>query len=114
MTSISKTTLDFLNELKLNNNREWFNDHKTEFQKEQKKAKDFYNAILALLNQLKVGVSQKIPGLLFKDIVISTFVLGFRRYIFVLRHHSMNRSVGFPGCREWIKGTKCNAKNLCR
>ena len=50
MTSISKTTLDFLNALKLNNNREWFNDHKTEFQKEQKKAKDFYNAIL---DQLK-------------------------------------------------------------
>ena len=49
MTSISKTTLDFLNELKLNNNREWFNDHKTEFQKEQKKAKDFYNAILEQL-----------------------------------------------------------------
>jgi len=49
MTSISKTTLDFLNALKLNNNREWFNDHKTEFQKEQKKAKDFYNAILEQL-----------------------------------------------------------------
>lgn len=50
MVSISKTTLDFLTELKLNNNRDWFNDHKVDFQKEQKKAKDFYNT---LLEQLK-------------------------------------------------------------
>jgi uncharacterized protein (TIGR02453 family) len=49
MASISKSTLDFLTALKENNDREWFNDHKTEFQKEQKKAKDFYNAILEQL-----------------------------------------------------------------
>lgn len=49
MVSISKTTLDFLTALKLNNNRDWFNDHKVDFQKEQKKAKDFYNALLGQL-----------------------------------------------------------------
>ena len=46
MTAISKTTLDFLKELKKNNNREWFNDHKAEFQVEQKKAKEFYSAVM--------------------------------------------------------------------
>ena len=46
MTSISKTTLDFLKELKKNNNREWFTDHKAEFQVEQKKAKEFYSALM--------------------------------------------------------------------
>ncbi|SNR36764.1 DUF2461 domain-containing protein [Lutibacter flavus] len=50
MTSISKSTLDFLTDLKENNNRDWFNEHKPEFQIEQKKAKDFYNA---LMEQLK-------------------------------------------------------------
>lgn len=45
MTSIDKTTLDFLNKLKLNNNREWFAEHKAEFQAEQQKMKDFYNAV---------------------------------------------------------------------
>lgn len=49
MTSISKTTLDFLAALKENNNRDWFAEQKSEFQKEQKKAKDFYNAILEQL-----------------------------------------------------------------
>jgi uncharacterized protein (TIGR02453 family) len=45
MASISKTTLDFLKALKENNNREWFAEHKDEFQIEQQKIKDFYKAI---------------------------------------------------------------------
>lgn len=49
MAAISKSTLDFLNQLKLNNNRDWFNDHKADFQKEQKKGKDFYNSLLGQL-----------------------------------------------------------------
>ncbi|MDP3311953.1 DUF2461 domain-containing protein [Lutibacter sp.] len=49
MTSISKTTLDFLSALKENNNRDWFNEHKPEFQLEQKKAKEFYSALMQKL-----------------------------------------------------------------
>jgi len=45
MTSMDKSTLNFLNKLKKNNNREWFAEHKDEFQVEQQKAKDFYKAI---------------------------------------------------------------------
>jgi uncharacterized protein (TIGR02453 family) len=45
MTSISKSTLDFLAVLKENNNRDWFNEHKSEFLIEQQKAKEFYNAL---------------------------------------------------------------------
>ncbi|MBI9041998.1 DUF2461 domain-containing protein [Lutibacter sp.] len=51
MTSISKTTIDFLKALKENNNRDWFTEHKTEFQQEQKKAKGFYNAVMEKLKQ---------------------------------------------------------------
>ncbi|MGV8945656.1 MAG: DUF2461 domain-containing protein [Lutibacter sp.] len=46
MTSISKSTLDFLKLLKVNNNREWFNEHKAEFEAEQKKIKEFFNLIM--------------------------------------------------------------------
>jgi uncharacterized protein (TIGR02453 family) len=46
MPSISKTTLNFLKELKQNNTREWFNEHKPAFQIEQVKAKEFYNALM--------------------------------------------------------------------
>jgi uncharacterized protein (TIGR02453 family) len=49
MTSISKTNIDFLKALKENNNRDWFTEHKAEFQQEQKKAKSFYNAVMEKL-----------------------------------------------------------------
>jgi uncharacterized protein (TIGR02453 family) len=42
---IEKSTLKFLSDLKKNNNREWFNEHKTDFKKEQLLAKEFYAAI---------------------------------------------------------------------
>jgi len=50
MTSISKSSLDFLKKLKENNNREWFNEHKPEFQIEYNNAKAFYNIIMETLN----------------------------------------------------------------
>ncbi|HEY9168680.1 MAG TPA: DUF2461 domain-containing protein [Lutibacter sp.] len=46
MESISKSTIDFLKELKQNNNREWFGENKTRFEAEQKKIKAFYNSVL--------------------------------------------------------------------
>lgn len=48
---VSKSTLTFLADLKVNNNRDWFNEHKTTFQKEQKNVKVFYNQIMKHLNQ---------------------------------------------------------------
>ncbi len=50
MTSISKSSLEFLKKLKKNNNREWFNENKPAFQVEYAKAKDFYNEIMEELN----------------------------------------------------------------
>ncbi|NOR27808.1 MAG: TIGR02453 family protein [Lutibacter sp.] len=50
MTSISKSTLNFLKELKKNNTREWFNENKPGFQVEQIKAKEFYNTLMEGLN----------------------------------------------------------------
>jgi len=50
MKSISKTTLEFLSKLKRNNNREWFNEHKSVFKTEQDKIKIFYTALQEALN----------------------------------------------------------------
>lgn len=49
MTSISRTTLGFLSDLKKNNNRDWFNENKSVFLTEQQKAKNFYNALMEKL-----------------------------------------------------------------
>lgn len=49
MTTISKSTLEFLSKLKEHNNRDWFNEHKPKFQIEQNKVKQFYNSIMEQL-----------------------------------------------------------------
>jgi len=50
MYSLSKSTLDFLKRLKKNNNRDWFNKHKTVFIAEQDKINVFYAALNEKLN----------------------------------------------------------------
>lgn len=47
---IEKATFQFLKDLKQNNNREWFTEHKGDFTKAQANAKDFYSAIQTNLN----------------------------------------------------------------
>lgn len=49
--SISKDTLEFFKNLEQNNNRDWFNDHKTAFKNIETNAKKVYNAVL---NNLKI------------------------------------------------------------
>ncbi|WP_027136445.1 DUF2461 domain-containing protein [Gaetbulibacter saemankumensis] len=48
---ISKNVLEFLKTLEKNNNRDWFNDHKSEFKTIQKEIKAFYNQALYDLNR---------------------------------------------------------------
>lgn len=49
-TNITESTLQFLNTLKKNNDREWFTEHKKQFKKEDDKTKSFFNHLLELLN----------------------------------------------------------------
>ena len=46
-----KSTLQFLEDLKKNNNREWFNERKKEFKGHQEHVKDFFAAMRANLEQ---------------------------------------------------------------
>jgi uncharacterized protein (TIGR02453 family) len=45
-TVITKDTLRFLSELKRNNNREWFEEHKPEFKSLETGVKGFYNSLM--------------------------------------------------------------------
>lgn len=49
--SIQKETLDFFKRLEKNNDRDWFNDHKIEFRKNEKDVKEFFDAILKSLKE---------------------------------------------------------------
>ncbi len=48
---VQKSTIKYLKQLKKNNNREWFKEHRTEFDTEQAKIKDFHQAILSNLSK---------------------------------------------------------------
>tara|TARA_R110002153_G_scaffold46910_1_gene132495 strand:- start:4121 stop:4801 length:681 start_codon:yes stop_codon:yes gene_type:complete len=48
-SNITKSTLQFLNTLKKNNNRDWFAEHKSDFKVEEVKVKSFFNNVLELL-----------------------------------------------------------------
>ncbi len=44
-TEITPEVLEFLQELKENNNRDWFTDHKSRFRQAQSRVRQFYNAV---------------------------------------------------------------------
>jgi len=48
---VQKSTLKYLKDLKKNNNREWYNEHKDIFKKEQSEIKEFHHAIMNNLNK---------------------------------------------------------------
>lgn len=50
-TTIRTEVFDFLKALEENNNRDWFNDHKTDFKQIQTHIKSVYNALFELVKQ---------------------------------------------------------------
>jgi len=51
MATISKANFDFLNQLRKNNNRDWFNDHKEEYLAQHENMIAFANELLTELNK---------------------------------------------------------------
>lgn len=49
-TSIAPSTLAFLRELRKNNNRDWFNDHKDRYREEHAKMLDFAETLIARMS----------------------------------------------------------------
>ncbi|MDN3667209.1 DUF2461 domain-containing protein [Algibacter miyuki] len=49
--SVPKSAFTYLKKLEKNNDRDWFNDNKTEFQAIQKEIKVFFNELMAQLNE---------------------------------------------------------------
>lgn len=79
MTSISKSTLDFLKLLKANNNREWFNANKPTFEAEQKKVKAFYTSVMEHLKASDLIENVKIFRI-YRDVRFSKNKLPFKSH----------------------------------
>ncbi|WP_378174430.1 DUF2461 domain-containing protein [Aquimarina sp. SS2-1] len=51
MTTIPKSSFDFLKDLKKNNHRDWMQEHKKRYQSNEKELKAFYAAVVERLNE---------------------------------------------------------------
>lgn len=51
LTSIPKSAFQFLNELKKNNNREWFAEHKPRFKEKELSIKEFFQSLMDLMTE---------------------------------------------------------------
>lgn len=93
MPTISKSSLEFLNKLKKNNNREWFDAHKDEFKVEEQKLKDFYNIVLEELSANDNIDKMKIFRI-YRDVRFAKDKTPYKTY----------RSVSFSRATEKLRG----------
>ena len=93
MIQIPQTALDFLKQLKKNNNRVWFDAHKTQFKEEEVKLKSFYNAVLEDLNEKDVIDKMKVFRI-YRDV----------RFSKDKTPYNVHRSVSFSRATESLRG----------
>lgn len=71
---IQKTTLDFLKKLAANNDRDWFNEHKDQYEKAKANAEAFMDALIAKMNvhdQLETPSGKKSLFRIYNDVRFS-------------------------------------------
>ena len=84
MQVIPNNTISFLKELKLNNNRDWFNENKDQFKSIQADIKTFANEVKDSLNNSDDIEKVKIFRI-YRDIRFSKDKTNFRKIIFRIR-----------------------------
>jgi len=71
---IQKSTFGFLKQLAANNNREWFNDHKLQYEKAKENAEQFVDALISKMNthdQLETASGKKSLYRIYNDVRFS-------------------------------------------
>ena len=90
---INKSTLNFLIQLKENNNREWFAEHKKSFEIEQKLAKTFFTSVGEQLG--KIDSIERIQIFrIYRDVRFSKDKLPYKNHF----------SVGFTRTKPLLRG----------
>lgn len=93
MNHISASLIQFLKQLKSNNNREWFDTNKAIFKEEEAKLKLFYNELLADLNRIDKIEKMKIFRI-YRDV----------RFSKDKTPYNVHRSVSFSRATEKLRG----------
>lgn len=121
MQKIPKQALDFLELLKENNNREWFNDRKSTFKEIEDEMKKFYVEVEKLLNQ-KDDIQRTKAYRIYRDIRFSKDKTPYKQHfaaIFIRRKPELRGSYYIhiqPGGKSEIGGGfwKPNKEDLQR
>jgi uncharacterized protein (TIGR02453 family) len=90
---LQKSTLDFLNQLKENNNREWFAEHKKAFEAEQKLAKTFFTSVGEQLGKMD-SIERIQIFRIYRDVRFSKDKLPYKNHF----------SVGFTRTKPLLRG----------
>jgi len=93
MNQVPKSSLQFLEALKNNNNRVWFDAHKKEFKEEDEKLKLFYNKVLEDLNESDTIEKMKIFRI-YRDVRFSKDKTPYKTH----------RGVSFSRATESLRG----------
>ena len=93
MIQVPQTSLEFLEQLKMNNNRVWFDAHKKEFKEEDEKLKLFYNKVLEDLNESDTIEKMKIFRI-YRDVRFSKDKTPYKAH----------RGVSFSRATESLRG----------
>lgn len=93
MSQIPASSIQFLTALKKNNNREWFDAHKTTFKEEEGKLKLFYNELLSDLSSLDHIEKMKVFRI-YRDV----------RFSKDKTPYNTHRSVSFSRATEKLRG----------
>lgn len=93
MIKVPKSSLQFLESLRKNNNRVWFDEHKKEFKEEEEKLKLFYNKVLEDLNESDTIEKMKIFRI-YRDVRFSKDKTPYKTH----------RGVSFSRATESLRG----------
>ena len=121
MQTIPKEALDFLEDLKNNNNREWFNERKSKFKDLEKQMKSFYAEVEMLLNK-EDDIQRTKAYRIYRDIRFSKDKTPYKKHfaaIFIRRKPALRGSYYIhiqPGGKSHIGGGfwKPNREDLWR
>lgn len=93
MAQVPKSALDFLTDLKKNNNRDWFDQHKARFKDEEANLKEFYQSVLDQLNKTDIIEKMKIFRI-YRDV----------RFSKDKTPYNCHRSISFSRATERLRG----------
>jgi len=99
-TTIAKSTYEFLKELKKNNNREWFLEHKPTYQEENERVVSFADAVLSEMNRydtIETPSGKKSVYRIYRDVRFSKDKTPYKTQVSAVVSATGKKPMSLPG-----------------